>query len=92
MSTPVYAVAPFTLETNKPRYLVIVERSAAELVSEVAVPQFVEMLENDPELPDAESCSHSTAECVKVVLTQTLMLAAVELMSVNIGRTLYGVE
>ena len=86
MSVPVKAVAPFTLETKRPRYLVIVERSPA-VVSEGGPPQLVEMLENVPGLPDEESCSTRT-ECVKVVLTHTFNVAAVELRLVKTGSRL----
>ena len=92
MSSPVKAVAPFTFETNRPRYLVILERSPAELVNEVGPPQLVEILENVPVLPDDESCRTRTAECVKVVLTHTFRVAVVELRLVKTGRRLYGVE
>ena len=88
MSSPVKAVAPFTFEIKRPRYLAIVDRSPAELVSDVAVPQLVEMLENEPAEPVAESFRDNTAECVNVVLTHDCMVALVWLMSVKTGTRL----
>jgi hypothetical protein len=48
----------------------MVERSPAELVSDVAVPHVVEMLTNVPAAPVEEFSSTRIVECANVVFTQ----------------------
>ena len=88
LSSPTNAVPPFTLETNRPRYLVMVERSAAELVSDVAAPQVVEMFANVPAVPVEEFFSTRIVECANVVFTHALIVEVVELNPVNMGSKL----